>query len=189
MACFCGCAWMFGLNLGLAPLIHSAGLGQRLLQPHISTYCRKWQMLAVSPLRRHGSFMERMALQSDVLPLQVNLDAEAIRSEVEAAAATAEMCVAGHPGYNMVVSLLEDRVGQAQGLLPLLLPLASTAMRERHWALIFALLEVPTPTFLSLLCSVCLHHAACLSSYDPQTRKQQWAVMKAPRMNMCQWLA
>lgn len=74
--------------------------------------------------------------------LQVALDAEAIQAEVRAASLAAESCAeAGHAVFGPATALLQDRVGQAQALLRLLLPVISPALRDRHWSQILGLLE------------------------------------------------
>ena len=74
--------------------------------------------------------------------MQVALDAAAIQAEVHAASLAAESCIdTGHSEFAPAVALLQDRVGQAQAVLQLLLPVISPALRDRHWSQILGLLD------------------------------------------------
>lgn len=75
------------------------------------------------------------------LHVQVTMDAEAIQSGVDDAANVQQLSADALRGFEPVVELLSMRVDEARGLLPLLLPLTSKALRERHWDQIIALLS------------------------------------------------
>ena len=88
----------------------------------------------------------------------MRLDCVSIQALVEASDASAKRWVAANPRDDLAKQVTQA-VARAQGLLPLLLPVSNRNLADRHWAAIFALLQV------RILLYACKHrHQA---SYHP----------------------